>query len=357
MQADPVRIRRAFAEGRAAGRRHRDLAEGMGIPEAMLLEVHAGLERLGHDDAPLQAIRLRPDWVDALRALEPCNEVMALTRNGSCVHEKVGVYRKVSASSPVGLVLAGDIDLRLFYRHWAVGYAVLERTARGPQRSLQFFDAHGEAVHKVFARPATDLDAWQALVMRCADPAVQPFRPAPVARRPAEVDDAAVDVHALHAGWRGLRDTHAFFDLLRSVGTSRTQALRLAEREFAHPADPAAAERLLRGAAVAGVPIMVFVGNPGTIQIHTGPVRRVETAGPWVNVMDPGFNLHLRADRIAQAWVVRKPTDDGLVTSLELFDAAGDTIAMVFGERKPGRPELPAWRALLEGAVDAPVLS
>jgi putative hemin transport protein len=97
--------------------------------------------------------------------------------------------------------------------------------------------------------------------------------------------------------------------------------------------------------------VMVFGGNPGGIQIHTGPVAKVVVMGPWLNVLDPGFNLHLREDHIASAWLVRKPTSDGLVTSLELFDAAGDTIAMLFGERKPGHAELCAWRELVDGLL------
>jgi putative hemin transport protein len=115
--------------------------------------------------------------------------------------------------------------------------------------------------------------------------------------------------------------------------------------------DPTSAHQLLAGAAAGGTPVMVFVGNPGVIQIHTGPVHHVVVAGPWLNVLDAGFNLHLREDHIAEAWVVRKPTVDGLVTSLELFDAEGQTIAMLFGERKPGHPELCAWRDLVDGLL------
>jgi putative hemin transport protein len=74
--------------------------------------------------------------------------------------------------------------------------------------------------------------------------------------------------------------------------------------------------------------------------------------GPWLNVLDPGFNLHLREDHIAQAWLVRKPTVDGLVCSLELFDAQGRNIAMMFGERKPGQAERCDWRTLLESLAD-----
>jgi putative hemin transport protein len=68
-------------------------------------------------------------------------------------------------------------------------------------------------------------------------------------------------------------------------------------------------------------------------------------------VMDPSFNLHLREDRIGSVWLVRKPTEDGVVTSVEVFDKQGENIAMLFGARKPGKPELPAWRELAESLV------
>jgi putative hemin transport protein len=95
--------------------------------------------------------------------------------------------------------------------------------------------------------------------------------------------------------------------------------------------------------AIKQIPIMVFVANRGVIQIHTGPISRVVMLDPWLNILDKKFNLHLREDNIYDTWVVRKPTDDGIVTSLELFDAEGQAIAMFFGERKPGTPELESW--------------
>ncbi len=67
----------------------------------------------------------------------------------------------------------------------------------------------------------------------------------------------------------------------------------------------------------------------------------------WLNVLDPTFNLHLDERGVAESWVVRKPTEDGVVTSLELFDAQGKTCAMFFGKRKPGIPEDPRWREVV----------
>ncbi|WP_304529309.1 ChuX/HutX family heme-like substrate-binding protein, partial [Acidovorax sp. HMWF029] len=56
-----------------------------------------------------------------------------------------------------------------------------------------------------------------------------------------------------------------------------------------------------------------------------------------------------RTDMVAHVWVVEKPTADGIVTSVEAFDHAGELMAMFFGARKPGKPELQGWRDLVSG--------
>ena len=88
-------------------------------------------------------------------------------------------------------------------------------------------------------------------------------------------------------------------------------------------------------------------GNNGTIQIHSGPVKNIQPMGPWLNVMDPTFHMHLRMDHIAECWVVRKPTTDGHVTSLEAYDASGEMIVQFFGKRKEGKVERDDWREIL----------
>lgn len=96
------------------------------------------------------------------------------------------------------------------------------------------------------------------------------------------------------------------------------------------------------------MPIMCFVGSRGCIQIHSGPISNVTPMGPWINVMDPTFHLHLRADHVHALWAVRKPTREGHVTSLEAYDAKGELIIQFFGKRHEGEDERPDWRALVE---------
>jgi putative hemin transport protein len=324
------------------------------------LRIRDAAARLGVSEAALRATqcggavtRLVDDWRGILCRLPLLGEVMALTRNEAAVHEKTGEYVAPQFGGGHGLVLGTAIDLRLFLKQWAFGFALAEDS----RTSLHFFDAHGDAVHKIYTREGTDLGELRKLISIYAD---EPQTRVATTPRPAKDPpraDAEIDADGLRRAWLGMQDTHEFFGVLREHGAGRVQALRLAPPGYARRVDPASLDVALYGAAASALPIMVFVGNPGCIQIHTGKVSRIVPMGPWINVLDPGFNLHLRRDHIDQAWVVRKPTADGIVTSLELFDASGETIAYVFGERKPGRPELTAWRELTESFSDLPPTS
>ncbi len=158
-----------------------------------------------------------------------------------------------------------------------------------------------------------------------------------------------IDVAGLREAWKGLQDTHEFFGLLKRFNVGRVQALRLVGTEFAEPLATDVTGAVLRGAAASEMPIMVFVGNRGCLQIHTGTVSNVQPFKEWINVLDPEFNLHLRESGVASAWRVRKPTRDGVVTAVELYDEQGGNIALLFGKRKPGEVEDEGWRELAEG--------
>lgn len=350
LQTAPA-IREQFAAVRATGKRAKDAAEALGLSEGAAIAAHAG-----EHEYPLKAVPLQGSWLQLLQALEACGPLMALTRNEGVVHEKTGVYTNISATGPVGIALSEDIDLRLFFAQWHAGFAVTEAAAdpaRAPQRSLQFFNAHGRAVHKVFVREATDLAALDAVVQRFAQPSAGYVFGAPPA---AEVPrpDAEIDAAGLREGWAAMQDTHEFFGLIRKFAVERQQSFRLVEGQFAWRLTKESVTAVLQQAAAGGLPIMVFVGSGGCIQIHTGPVvniKPLDTPGgaQWINVLDPGFNLHLRTDMVASVWLVEKPTADGVVTSVEAFDHAGELMAMFFGARKPGQAELQGWRDLVAG--------
>jgi len=342
-------IRQAYQAARTQGLRARDAAEHIGLSEGAALAAHLGT----HEQAT-RTVALRPDWLELLKSLQPCGPLLALTRNRSVVHEKTGVYEKLSAQNQVGLALGKEIDLRVFFKQWHAGMAVTELhpdADKPASSSLQFFDRHGVAVHKIFLREGSDRAAWQAVLAQWQDPqAAAPVFEPPVAAEPKGAEPA-VDAAAFAQAWAEMSDVHQFFPILREFGVERQHGLRLVEGRFTRRVAPGSVRQMLMEAAFDNTPIMAFVGSSGCIQIHSGPIKRVEPlemrGQVWLNVLDPGFNLHLREDHIGDVWVVEKPSSDGTISSLEVFDAHGDLMALFFGARKPGKPELTEWRHLL----------
>jgi len=330
-------LRTAWLDYKAANPRAyaRDGALALGVSECALV---ASLEG---------ATRLRAEWDPIVRELPSLGSVKTMTRNDDAVIEKHGAYENVDFFGKLGQTVGADIDLRLFLDAWGYGYALTEAGANGPRRSLQFFDHDGVAIHKLYEEPESIPGAYDALVARFrADDQTAPVI-APAAPRATERPDEAIDVEGLRCAWDALRDTHDFFALLRDFGVSRTQAFRLAGPERAQPMPTSVAESVLTNAAETQRRIMIFVGNKGAIQIFIGTIARVVRMHGWLNILDPGFNLHMRDERVATAWLVRKPTADGPVHSIELFDARGENIALLFSKRNPGEAESPDWSVFL----------
>ena len=271
--------------------RIRNAAQALNVSEAELLatKINNGVTRLEN----------KPKEI--LREIESLGRVMALTRNESCVHERKGIYLNPSISkSPVGLFVGEDIDLRIFFMHWAFAFAVSEM-ARGKERlSLQFFAEDGMAIHKIYLTPHSDIVAYHTLVKKYkAEEQNTKLEIKVFSEEKNYKSDTEVDLAGFQKSWEELKDTHHFFGLLRKHNISRTQALRLAPS--AYYADKIEKEKIvgmLEKVVEQEVPIMVFVGNIGNIQIHTGEITNTLWHQQWFNIMDPDFNLHLNMDRV-----------------------------------------------------------
>src|SRR5690606_13944825 len=124
------------------------------------------------------------------------------------------------------------------------------------RRSLQFFDAHGDSIHKIFLQEETAAEAFSDLVAAHRAPEDAPFPDVkPLSPRATGTPDDAVDTAEFRAAWDALQDTHDFFPLLRRFGLGRTQALRLAGEPRARALKGDAARTLLEKAAAQEMPV------------------------------------------------------------------------------------------------------
>lgn len=321
------------------GLRIRNAAQQLGVTEVELLAT-----QIGETATPLI-----PDFEALLKRFEEIGYALSLTRNASIVHERKGVFKDFSWSPYAALFVGEDIDIRFFPTVWKFAFAVVEGGEK-PRKSIQIFDKYGDAVYKLYIENKSNIEAYEAIIRDFDNskdftleleqvPELQKFRPA---------DQINIDTLAFQQEWIDLKDTHDFFGMVRKYSLHRIEALNFApSKHHASQVSNDSLRKALNLASESGQEIMVFVGNRGAIGIHTGPVKKIVDYGQWLNVLDPEFNLHIFEADIKQSWVVRKPTEDGEVTSLECFDANGELIITLFGKRKPGIPEMESWRELV----------
>ena len=311
-------------------------AEQLGMSEAEFY-----LTRVGDSVTVINA-----DVKTFLEAVARIGKLKVITRNPHAVHEKIGTMSKIQVDKMHALVLDKEIDLRIFPRSWKT--AVAYTSVKDEQTTLSFhvFDSYGRSVFKVY--PLENLDIAEAVRDEIALPAPASFAVEALAASVPN-DAPAVDVETLEQDWLSITDPHQFMGVLRKHKLNRPQAYDVVADDLAYRVQSECIKPILEDVAEHEIPIMVFVGNDGCIQIHTGPVSNVKAHGPWMNVLDETFHLHVKEADIAYAYVVSKPAEKGRrVTSLECFNKDHDIIISIYGERKPGVDELQSWRDALQ---------
>ncbi len=319
--------------------RIRDAAKKLGVSEATLLATNIGNG----------VTRLEGQWSELLLACKGLGKVMSLTRSEGCVLEHKGTFQKINvhgrAPQQIATVI-GPIEQRVFFKGWKFGFAVTQSTPRGIMESLQFFDQEGTAVMKIFLQEKSNRDVYQQIVDTYKHPTQSPY----LEEVPFEKEEYAetIDQEAFVAEWEQMKDTHDFFGMLKKHKLHRLEALKRIGEKWAYQVDKTCVQKILNMASETKLPIMIFAGNKGNIQIHQGKVRTIRQMGNWINVMDPEFNMHLNEEVVDAAWVVHKNTNDGIVSAVELFDKDGEMVAQFFGLRKPGIPQKEEWKVLVD---------
>ena len=352
-------IRKSFIGLRVEKKlRHKEIADFLNISEAELIDAHVGVTKLDVvKSSPnfAKATRLKRSWPEIIQLVEGLGEVMALTRNQLAVHEKIGRYENVSSQGNIGLVAGGEINLRLFYRQWEFAYIFEEGKYQSLQKSIQFFDEYGHAIHKIFLLPESHHIYLEAIANQLADSNQEPGIFVHEKRDDVEAisrKSEHFDLAGFKSDWLSLQDSHEFFNLLKKYHINRLEAFTLIGEDYAQLLDVSAVRFLLDSVRHLKVPVSIYVGNRGAVQIYSGLIRNVAEAKSWLNILDPNFNFHLKTGGEPSIWLVRKPSKDGVISSLEVLDKEGEVITMIFGERSFGGPESEGWRDLLESCKD-----
>ena len=158
-------------------------------------------------------------------------------------------------------------------------------------------------------------------------------------------------IDAMRVDWALLKDTHQFQQMLKKHRMARLTAIQCVGPNYSRRIAKTGVLQVLDAVASADIPIMVFLRNQGILQIHSGPISNIVKSGPWLNIADDRFQLHLNAEHVDSTWIVRKPTKNGDIWSMEIFDRSGNQLLLINGYRREGDDNhlLAHWNDVLWG--------
>lgn len=259
-------------------------------------------------------LRLDGPFGDLIGVLPELGRVRAVTRNAHATIETCGVYLPPEVGSAG---VAGEIGARFHPDRWRYAYALDEAFSPEGANALYFYDGRGQVVHELHA----DIETRRARLTKLVDLF-------------AAFDQSSGEEIALAS------------PLVAKACPTAGAWLRQAED--AHPVSVAAVRAILEAARREAVPVSLAVPSPGAVQRFSGLLHDVAETPTGLACEAPWVRVRLETSRVVEVWMIRTPSLDGPMTSLELLDRTARVVASLSAARWPGKPEPEPWRRLVE---------
>lgn len=297
---------------------------------------------------------------DILSTLDQLGRVKNSVSNHTTIHSKYAKFADLKLGERMGLALNPDyqhgqaFDVRLFLDHYQHALAISSSTPTNHPVCLIFFDAYGQRINQLIPTNPDQqaLDFWQTTIHIHAANADLPIT-LTVAQTKTPWQPYLLSEQAkqdFHQDWLSMTDIHQFQQILSRHHLDRANGYHQAPPQLAHPLQPTALMPLFEQLVSEHIPVMIFSGNRGMVQIQTGPITHLQTHKNYVRLGNDHlgqFTLHIAQDAIAQLWWVKRPSaPGGYIISLEAFDIYGESMFSIFGLRAEHTKQDHRWQAI-----------
>jgi putative hemin transport protein len=190
-------------------------------------------------------------------------------------------------------------------------------------------------------------EAYQTLITQFRDP-IQTSSLS-LENKPTKIAlNDEIDAGSLRQRWSQIKDVHEGGQIINAFNSPRIKIYEALGDEYAKKLPYSIIEDTLKALSEYQIPTMIFVQNQSAVQSYAGHIKRLLRTGPWFNILDEGFNLHLNTEQIGQAWLITKPSENGYIHSLNVFDHNHNEIMIMTDNRTRGEQESIEWATLMK---------
>jgi putative hemin transport protein len=293
------------------GIRIKEAADILHVAEAELLVTRCGenVKRLNHNPIAI------------LNAISKVDEVMALTRNASVVIETSGKYPTFLLEDH--WLIGNNDDFHIIFDTNIIThiFAVTDEFAGQTRNSIQFFDAAGRAIHKIYFDISAPQETYASITHAFLSPnqekEINCFNYSKTTR-------VEISKQTALQKWESLKNYHRFDNLEFYLGNALLDIVTHLDEERARKIPAEMLTQFLLGVGNKNISISYIVKNIGCTQLFRGPIRNVFAKDDWFNVKDPEFNLHILKTHLDAGYLVHVPLINNYRLALLFFNKQGE---------------------------------
>lgn len=277
--------------------------------------------------------------------IEKIEPFKILIRNKSCIQEINGSFNIKNLKESEIIEISNDLgNLNIRMDELKYCFSIKFET----ENSFRFFDSKGSSVLRIITNP----DINQKLFDKITEKFISKDQDAAIKIESAETvlnqNSAEINLQEFHNDWKNLNTIDDFQQILKKHNLSRWQAVHNAPVDFfAAKIKNRKVVNLLEEIIESEIPIKIYTENSCCVQSYHGKIENSSWHGSWFNVFAPDFGFHFDSSKVIESRIVRKPTNAGIISSIECFDGNDEMMFEIFCDRENEDPELNEWRALL----------
>ena len=265
--------------------RIRDAAYQMKVSEAELLSTEIN---------ETVSFLLIEDMTAFIKDVLKVDKIMLLIRSDYVVHEKTIKTKNIRLEDNQIIDLDKNDCSILNFNMDAFEYVFFQKKMHSNRelKSFQFFDKVGRAILKIYLK-GKDLGLFDEIELK--------YKKIYNYEMQSDLDISNSD----------LLDSKIKINLPYDTSNSKTTCRDISVKSL---------RLILENASDMKTPIQIHALGLGTIQYHRNTVRNIVDYGPWVNVIDQKFNLHVLENGLTKASLVKHQFKDCQQYLVNFFD-------------------------------------
>lgn len=282
-------------------------------------------------------IPLKTNFIAIFEHLAKLGKVSTTLFSNSLNHTVQGKFADMHSRNNTLMHFHPNIDTRLFTAKWRYVYA----TEQDKIVCLHFFSRYGDLIYRVCSTSLEQYPQLKKFISKYASketssPDITESFTKPKHAKP-------INKELLTEQWATMTNVHQASKIFKYNGNDPITVYTALGKNYALKISAVKLIDFFSIIAKHQLNLMMFSRNYAAVQCYVGSISKLICFDGKIEISITDFNFIMRVSQLGDIWLITKPTDNGFVNSINIFDKTGNENLILTDKRTKSEPESDSW--------------